>query len=57
VLVAFVRVNRPDKIAVFAIRPVHPDIGGYGGSPPRETTDVRVGDLPRPTGEPRNNGP
>src|ERR1700688_4061655 len=34
----------PDKIAVFAIRPVRHDIGGYGGSSPRERTAVGSND-------------
>ena len=33
-----VRVGGPLAIAVFAIRPGRADIGGYGGSPPREKT-------------------
>jgi DNA-binding Lrp family transcriptional regulator len=31
-------VGGPDKIAVFAIRPAHTNIRGYGGSSPRERT-------------------
>jgi len=31
-------VGGPDKIAVFAIRPARTNIGGYGGSSPRERT-------------------
>jgi hypothetical protein len=33
-----VRAEGPDKIALFAIRPARADIGGYGGSSPREVT-------------------
>jgi GntR family transcriptional regulator/MocR family aminotransferase len=43
----FVGVGGPDKIAPFAIRPAHTDIGGYGGSPPRETTAGYGGSSPR----------
>jgi hypothetical protein len=41
-----VRVDGPDNIAVFAIRPGRPDVGGYGGSSPRETSvTVAAADL------------
>jgi hypothetical protein len=37
-----VRAERPDTIAVFAIRPTRTDIGRYGGSfPPRDNRGVR----------------
>ena len=34
-----VGLSGPDTIAVFAIRPARADIGGYGGSLPRKTTE------------------
>jgi hypothetical protein len=39
----FVGAERPDTIAVFAIRPVVADIGGYGGSSPWEITAAADG--------------
>src|ERR1700726_4119138 len=33
-----VRAGGPDTIAIFAIRPDPPHMGGYGGSPPRART-------------------
>ena len=50
----FVGADGPDTIAVFAIWPVRADIGGYGGSSPRETTAVSdnlwVAGQPHPFG-------
>jgi hypothetical protein len=38
----FVRAGGPDRIAVFAIRPVSTNLGGYGGAPPREITAIII---------------
>jgi hypothetical protein len=37
-----VGVGGPDAVAVFAIRPARADIGGYGGSSPRMTTEIEA---------------